>query len=1455
MYLFDTFTNFLSGLGMAGRDKMTAHVYTKQIWTRQQLEASFQSDWIARKAIVIPAQDSTRMWRSWQAEAEQIEKLEKTENRLQLQLKLQQALIKSRLYGGCCLLIGVDGNMEKELDPETIKADGLKFIHVLAPHQLSVERLVRDISSPYYGQPEFYFLRDEGQTKGKTPASEVKIHPSRMVRLIGLESPDPLANEGWGDPLMQMINDAVSAAGTVTQSVATLISEAKLDVIKIPGITEIFATAEGTNKLINRFAEANVAKSVINGIVMDSEEEWQRIGVDFTGMPEVLQMYLQIAAGACDIPVTRFLGMSPAGLNATGESDLANYYDKIKSDQELRLSPALEKLDKAIQRSALGKFDENIFYEWNSLWQMSATDKAALEKVKADTAAVDAATGLVPFEALVKGRVNQLIEAGTYPGLEAGIEEAIANMELPGEEAEEQKQLPPPDDYDENESGMDGALEGKTVRDAFNKEFEENLHPRLKGRFTFSTGGEPSARQQAAMATKALQSAQRRTRAKEELGPGYSKSAKINPRTGVIHTDNVNDAVLALYQDRHVELKQPKQVSTLIRTLGEATRAMVEGGEVPPNYDLCKVSVAGTNLFCAETKGIPRIKMPQMDDEQTKAFIKYLGKLGFDSEKDVEKSANLRATQNQLDTAKVNKFFERIKKDKQFKGDDKRLVISRDDYVLDGHHHWAAQIAADTIDNKLGDHKTKVYRVDIDIIPLYKLAMKFTGGKGAKGQGDSAGGVWITFGDGFHYTADELIDVLGMKAARAIWVDAMQPRKKAKAEHELVAYDTTPWLKDKNWDESKATRNEEGEFGTGAPDRKAQNEAALAALSGSQPKKVEVKPHPVAIDVGGDEWNKQTALRLELEYQMVRPKLEALLNADKRTPDQIELDKWKAEGSPLYAPSGEKVFPGDPNYNKLKEELAKSEAEDEAKYAAEDEEEEEEEEEKEYDGPPEPESWDMLSEDQQEEIKSEFQSKGYESYLESEQNNWYENGGALDEAKGEIAASTDFQHEHIKDWIEGEDDKGEKWTDTEFPFTALDLADSITIEYESDGEGSGKLKVEFDDAVLDSMTPIKGGAHPDQLTMPGIEPVKNSELLTKEMRAELKTVLRSRFDKEAEDKAPNMTPPEYLADSAKEFADEDWDHNYDDNSKYEWAKSHTNVIDEAQQAFDEAYAEFSGQPLNASSSKDDDEPISDVHGEPAPGKWDPLNKTSGTDYKKTQKIAAELSLKRAMQVFEERSIKLKPGVNAKAAIKRLDRDLWTAWKASSTSSEGQLLQVATADELGGRLNPVTGRGGSVKLDKDEQRLRAEKDYEGIGGYDAIKAYVRAKWETTQYLLDRAGMHELELYRGITLDDEPYKKANEESVREGEYVKAPTLHIVRNGAASTTSNPSVANGWSDGDQRIVLRALMPRTAALSIPAYGINVKSEQEVVVAGTAWKKWDAWVRRAPEFSKVKMAA
>jgi predicted ABC-type ATPase len=149
--------------------------------------------------------------------------------------------------------------------------------------------------------------------------------------------------------------------------------------------------------------------------------------------------------------------------------------------------------------------------------------------------------------------------------------------------------------------------------------------------------------------------------------------------------------------------------------------------------------VKDTNLFCAESKGIPRVKMPQMDADQTKAFIKHLKDEGYDVKKESQRANHLRATQNQLNGAKVAGIAEKMRKDPE-KYKNVRLVVSKDDYILDGHHRWAGQIGLDSENNKLtAGKKMKVSRVNISITKLLEEANKFTGGKGAKGVEQAKG--------------------------------------------------------------------------------------------------------------------------------------------------------------------------------------------------------------------------------------------------------------------------------------------------------------------------------------------------------------------------------------------------------------------------------------------------------------------------------------------------------------------------------------------------------------------------------------------------------------------------------------------------------------------------------------------------------------------------------------------
>lgn len=407
----DSLENLITGLGTAA-DKTTGASFVFNEMNKQQLEMAFRSDWIARKCITIPAADATRQWRSWKSDAKDIEVIEDVEKKLKLQSKLRSVMTKARLYGGAALLLGVDQgvDMARPLEMEKVGKDSLEFIHVLTKWELSAGELEYDIASENYGCPKYY-------TRASGDGS--KIDPSRIIKFVGNEVPDPMQTMGWGDSILNVVQDAVVAAGLTCASGAQLVQETKMDVVYIPELTEALSNKDYESRLTKRFGLANQTKSLYNIMLLDAEEKWERITANFAGLPDVLKLYLMVASGAVDIPATRFLGQSPAGLSATGESDTRNYYDHVKAEQTTVYGVAMEPLDEILIRSSTGtKNPEDVGYEWNPLWQMSDDQKSTIMTQKANAFKVDHDTGLLPSEVLRDARINQLIEDGTYPGLE-----------------------------------------------------------------------------------------------------------------------------------------------------------------------------------------------------------------------------------------------------------------------------------------------------------------------------------------------------------------------------------------------------------------------------------------------------------------------------------------------------------------------------------------------------------------------------------------------------------------------------------------------------------------------------------------------------------------------------------------------------------------------------------------------------------------------------------------------------------------------------------------------------------------------------------------------------------------------------------------------------------------------------------------------------------------------------
>lgn len=428
MWMMDRLANLITGLGTA-KDKGIASRYAFNFLNPEQLTAAYRSSWLPRKVIDIPAADMTRAWRSWQAEEDQIELIEATEKRLKLQSKVKLAKQWARLYGGAGIYIGTgDSILSDELTPERIRRDGIQYLHVMSRFELTAQDLILDPLSPYFGEPTFYSLAS-GNKAGVT------IHPSRVVRFVGRPIPRFAAGmDRWGDSELQVLDDALKQAGVSLAQVATLFNEAKSDIISVPGLSQILATAEGTSRLTNRFAQAALMKSAHNVLLLEggapeSAEKWETRQIDFGAFPAILQLYLKVAAGAADIPVTRLLNDSPSGMQSTGDSDTTNYYDRLSAEQNTDLTPEMERLDEMLIRSSLGSRPPEVHYRWNPLWQMSEAQKADIWLKKAQATQIYITTNAIPDEVITVAVRNQLQEDGTYPGLDAAFDDYDAKVE------------------------------------------------------------------------------------------------------------------------------------------------------------------------------------------------------------------------------------------------------------------------------------------------------------------------------------------------------------------------------------------------------------------------------------------------------------------------------------------------------------------------------------------------------------------------------------------------------------------------------------------------------------------------------------------------------------------------------------------------------------------------------------------------------------------------------------------------------------------------------------------------------------------------------------------------------------------------------------------------------------------------------------------------------------------
>ena len=385
----DAFSNPLFRLGYGSQSPLEATEYplTRMTDNYALLNSLYRDNWVVQNVVGIIPDDMTKKWFALAGAVgpEHLKELDRVQRVTALRERVNEGLRWGRLYGGAAGLImirGQEGMLGQPLELESIYPGTFQGLYILDRWQGVVPgmELVFEGGEPV---PAYYSITN---ARGNTVA---KVHHSRLVRFTGRDLPflERVAELYWGESEVEALYNDVVKHDNVAANMAALTFRANVDTMEVQNLDQLFSVTSGEQqrRFWNVMQAQSVMKSNFGMQLVNRGDQIKNTQYTFTGLQEVYDSMCLDLSGASRIPVTKLFGRSPAGMNATGESDLRNYYDYVDTLREAKLRPILEKLLPVLAMSAWGAVPDGLDITFPPLWTPTAAEVAeiALKKAQA----------------------------------------------------------------------------------------------------------------------------------------------------------------------------------------------------------------------------------------------------------------------------------------------------------------------------------------------------------------------------------------------------------------------------------------------------------------------------------------------------------------------------------------------------------------------------------------------------------------------------------------------------------------------------------------------------------------------------------------------------------------------------------------------------------------------------------------------------------------------------------------------------------------------------------------------------------------------------------------------------------------------------------------------------------------------------------------------------------------
>lgn len=399
----DGYVNLLNKYGTK-QDNSEAYKFEREpVIPDMQLTGLYEGNGLFSKIIDAPAEEALKHGFDLNLKSDELNAfVEDALDDLEWEEKAATAIKWARLYGGALIVMLIDDGRGLE---EPVDWEHIRSIDELRVYERSIVQ--PDYASLYqqdyggkgvgnrvskFGQPEYYYV--------SSIYGSFKVHESRCLVFRNGVLPEQTSNATylfWGMPEYVRIRRALRETVTAHTDSVKLLERSVQAIYSMKGLASLLTTDDGENQVLKRLQLVDTSRGLLNSIAIDSEgEQYDFKTFQFSGVKDVIDATCNMLSALTNIPQTILFGRSPAGMNATGDSDFESYYNFVEKIQRLMLKRNLRTLLDIVFRAGIASGDvaEEPDYklEFKPLWSLSDTEQATVDQTKAQTALVKAQT-------------------------------------------------------------------------------------------------------------------------------------------------------------------------------------------------------------------------------------------------------------------------------------------------------------------------------------------------------------------------------------------------------------------------------------------------------------------------------------------------------------------------------------------------------------------------------------------------------------------------------------------------------------------------------------------------------------------------------------------------------------------------------------------------------------------------------------------------------------------------------------------------------------------------------------------------------------------------------------------------------------------------------------------------------------------------------------------------------